>query len=269
VAKLCRVTLGYDLLILKIGLFTDLHYADGVRENSRYCHLGLMKLAAALRRFRKEKVDLVVGLGDLVDSCPTMGEEYARLVQVRQLIEAAGIPYRLLPGNHCVWTLDKTQYLNATGQTATWGAMSLDGFRLIFLDGCFRKDGVAYGQRNNDWRDASISSEQMEWLGSELQNQTPTILFVHQRLDVPPPFGVENSADLREMFRRADCVKAVFQGHEHAGARTVIDSIRYRTLPAMVEGDGISTAPIAIVQTRGNSVHWLIGTAEGVLAEES
>ncbi len=223
---------------MKIGLFTDVHYGAGVKEGTRHCHLGLRKLRHAMRAFALENVALVVGLGDLVDSAETAEQEAAWLEEICQAVRGSGIAHRFVPGNHCIWTLNKAQYLRATGMNSTWGKLQLGTWRLLFLDGCFRNDGVPYGQRNNDWRDARISDEQVAWLDEELHlpHQPPTAVFVHQRLDVEPPYGVSNAKQIRRLLERPGAVKMVFQGHEHAGATTDIGGIRHVTLPALVEG---------------------------------
>lgn len=224
----------------RIGLFTDLHFADGVREGTRFCSLGLQKLCMGLREFADAKVDLVIGLGDLVDSADTVEQEAAYLRAVCEVLRSSPMPVRLVPGNHCVWTLNKQEYCSITGQDSCWGKVDLGGWRLLLLDGCFRNDGVSYGRRNNDWRDAMVNEEQVSWLREELAQSWPTLVFIHQRLDCDPPYGVANAAEIRRMLETSGCVRGVFQGHEHDGPKSEIGGIPYRTLPAMVEGQDVN-----------------------------
>ncbi len=238
--------------MLTLGLFTDVHYASGVREGTRHCHLGIAKLRVALDAFAAEGVDAVIGLGDLVDSADTMAEEAAYLQGVCAELGRVRVPVRLTPGNHCLWTLTREVYQRLAGpvtdQAATWGCLDLKGWHLVFLDGCFRGDGVPYGGRNNDWTDALVSEEQVRWLRADLAvARTPALVLIHQRLDVTPPFGVANAEAIRAILEESGRVRAVFQGHEHGGAETVIKGIRYITLPALVEGDNVQQAAFAIV----------------------
>lgn len=236
----------------RIGLFTDLHFADGVREGTRFCSLGLQKLRLALSDFAEANVDLVIGLGDLVDSADTIEQEAGYLEQVCAVLQESGIPVWLIPGNHCVWTLDKQQFLQVTGQASSWGKVELGGWRLLLLDGCFRNDGVSYGARNNDWRDALVSEEQVRWLGDELAQSRPTLVCIHQRLDCEPPYGVANARQIRQMLEASGCVRAVYQGHEHGGAFSEIGQIPYHTLPAMVEGRDVTRRAWTVVELPGD-----------------
>lgn len=233
---------------MRLGLFADMHFAAGLRERTRYCCLGLEKLDRVLRAFKEADVDAIVGLGDLVDSGQTPEEEAEWMRQVCLRLSGSGVPYHLVPGNHCVWTLTKEEYCQITGQARTWGSALVSGWRLIFLDGCFRGDGVAYGRRNNDWKDAMVSTEQVDWLRCELLvDGPPALVFIHQRLDVEPPYGVRNAPEIREILQRSGRVRGVYQGHEHAGAVSDIAGITYTTLPGMVEGDDLQDVSYRIL----------------------
>jgi 3',5'-cyclic AMP phosphodiesterase CpdA len=235
--------------MLKLGLITDLHYASGVREGSRFCHLSLAKLQVALRAFQHAKVDAIIGLGDLVDSADTPEQEADFLRQVCHELATASVPVHLTPGNHCIWSLTKAEYCRITHQPTTWGSRDLGHWHLVFLDGCFRNDGVPYGRQNNYWTDAMVSTEQVTWLQNDLARATlSTLLFIHQRLDIEPPYGVSNAPTIRAILEQSGKVRGVFQGHEHAGAKSLINTIPYTTLPAMVEGSDIEAAAFTILE---------------------
>lgn len=244
--------------MLRLGLFTDLHYAHGVREGTRFCHLGIDRLRRAVETFATERVDAIIGLGDLVDSADTPEQEGAYLGEVVSILAASGIPYHLVPGNHCIWTLTKQEYCQITRQPRTWSSVHRQGWQLLFLDGCFRSDDVSYGRRSNDWKDAKVSDEQVAWLERELAaGQGSALVFIHQRLDVDPPYGVCNAPRIRALLDRSGRVRGVFQGHEHAGARTQISGIPYTTLPAMVEGSQMAPAAVQVIEADGAGV-WRI-----------
>jgi len=234
--------------MLSLGIFTDLHYARGIREGSRHCHLSLQKLHLIMERFRAEGVQFVVALGDLVDSAPQPQEESGYLRAVCRELARLACPVRYVPGNHCVWSLTKDEFCAITRQNSTWGALRRGGWRLIFLDGCFRADGVPYGARNNDWRDANVSAEQVQWLKDELSLPMPTAVFIHQRLDAPPPYGVANAGEIRTLLESCGCVKHVFQGHQHPGDSSTVSGITYITLPAVCEGSDVTAPPYLVVR---------------------
>src|SRR4051812_49132320 len=53
---------------LRIGLITDLHYADKPASGTRFYRETLSKLEAAVEQFKIEQPKLVVELGDLIDN---------------------------------------------------------------------------------------------------------------------------------------------------------------------------------------------------------
>jgi len=107
---------------------------------------------------------------------------------------------------------------------------------------------VAYGGVKFDWGDANVPPEEIEWLRNDLQQTSlATIVFVHQRLDVAPPYGVKNAPELRRILEESKRVLAVFQGHDHRGDVRVINGIHYCTLRAMVEGAGLDNNAFAIL----------------------
>src|SRR5690242_9722798 len=114
--------------MLRLGLFTDLHYARGMREGTRYCHQGIQRLRLAVREFAAARVDAIIGLGDLIDSAESVEEEAAYLTEVVAELAGSGLPFYLVPGNHCIWSLNKEEYCRITGQPRTWNSVSLGGW---------------------------------------------------------------------------------------------------------------------------------------------
>ena len=53
---------------LRVGLVTDLHYADKEASGSRYYRETLTKFAEVVKHFDQEKPDLIICLGDNIDS---------------------------------------------------------------------------------------------------------------------------------------------------------------------------------------------------------
>ena len=60
---------------LRIGLITDLHYADKPPAGSRRYRETLGKLAEAAEQFAREKPAFVVELGDLIDAADSIETE--------------------------------------------------------------------------------------------------------------------------------------------------------------------------------------------------
>ena len=225
--------------LVRIGLLTDLHYADKPPAGTRHYRESLAKVAEAAQRFHREMTDVVVELGDFVDAAESVDTELAYLAQIDREYSACPGEKHYVLGNHCVDTLTKREFLQTVGQDESYYSFDFGGYHFVILDACFRSDGVAYGRRNFQWTDPNIPQVQLAWLRENLADTTkPAIVFVHQRLDVSDNYGVKNAAAVRAVLKAADNVLAVFQGHYHRNDYKRIDRTHYCTLAAMVEGAG-------------------------------
>lgn len=234
--------------LLRIGLVTDLHYADKPPAGSRHYRDSRAKLAATGKQFAEAKTDLVIELGDFIDTAASLEAEKDALRCIHAEFAAISGQHHCVLGNHCVSALTKPDFLEIVGQPKSFYSFDFAKHHIIVLDACFRSDGVAYGGVKFDWGDANLPAGEIEWLRGDLKQTThPTIVFLHQRLDVAPPYGVKNAAEIRGLFEESKHVPAVFQGHDHHGDLRVINGIRYCTLRAMVEGPGQDNNAFAIL----------------------
>ncbi|MBI5397366.1 MAG: metallophosphoesterase [Verrucomicrobia bacterium] len=224
----------------RIGLLTDLHYADKPALRTRFYRETAAKLQEAVRRFNAERPAFVVELGDFIDKAGSVEEEIPWLEKVERVFASVKAPRHYVLGNHCVMTLTKAEFAAHTGASRV-PHYSFDhgGFHFVVLDSCFRSDGEAYQRENFDWKDANIPAQQLDWLRADLAKAgKPAIIFAHQRLDEAATHSVRNAAAVREVLERAGNVVAVFQGHSHKNDYQQIAGIHYCTLFAMVEGSG-------------------------------
>lgn len=224
---------------LRVGLITDLHYADKAPAGTRHYRETLNKLQEATGQFRRDEPAFVVELGDLIDAADSVETERRYLKTVnRAFSEMCKERYYVL-GNHCVDTLTKKEFLGGVEQKHSYYSFDRGGFHFVVLDSCFRSDGQPYGRKNFVWTDANVPAEEIEWLSADLKsNDKPVIVFAHQRLDVSNNHGVKNNADVRRVLESSGDVLAVFQGHSHKNDLKRIGGIHYCTLVAMVEGSG-------------------------------
>ncbi len=233
---------------LRIGLVTDLHYAERTPALNRYYRETLAKFAEAANKFREEKTACVIELGDLIEVADSLDAEkgYLRRI-VKEFKSIPGHRHYVL-GNHCVTALTKPEFLEIVGQRKSYYSFNLAGYHFVILDACFRSDGQPYGRKNFNWTDANIPPAEIEWLRSDLK-RTPnkSIVFVHQRLDVEPPLGVRSAAEVRKVLEESGKVLAVLQGHDHKGGHQQLGGIHYCTLAAMVEGSGPENNAYAVM----------------------
>lgn len=224
---------------LRIGLLTDLHFAEREAYGTRFYRESREKLREGIDRFNELKADLVVELGDFIDAAETVEEEIGYLKTIEAEYARFAGPRHYVLGNHCVHTLTKEEFLENTGAAGTFYSFDAGSFHFVVLDACFRTDGVPYGRKNFDWTDAKLPPAECDWLRSDLaQGETSTIVFTHQRLDVENNYGVKNAPEVRHILEESGRVRAVFQGHSHKNEYREINGIHYCTLRAMVEGSG-------------------------------
>ena len=240
-AALGRVLAQRSRPLLKIGLMTDLHYAEKATAGSRHYRDSLRKIRPAVDHFNGVKADFAVELGDFVDEAPTLEKEldYVRKIEA-EFSRFKGDRHYVL-GNHCVSRLKKEEFLASCGQRKkskrAYYSFDRGEFHFVVLDACFRADGVSYGRKNFKWTDTEIPPEERKWLAADLKKTgKPTIVFAHQRLDVGGNYGVRSAAKVREILEGSGRVLAVFQGHNHVNDHKVIGSVHYVTLAALIEG---------------------------------
>ncbi|MGC4007183.1 MAG: metallophosphoesterase [Pirellulales bacterium] len=234
---------------LRIGLLTDLHYADKPPTGTRFYRETPTKLEEAAARFQREKLDFVVELGDLIDSADDLETEKSYLKQVNTLFRTLPGDKHYVLGNHCVSALTKDEFLGEVG--AAGRARVVRRRRSAFRDPRrllqLRRRGVWAEQLQVERREHPRRATRMA-AGRSAQAKTPTIVFAHQRLDVKNDYGVKNAEAVRKILEASGRVKAVFQGHSHKNDLKSIAGIPYCTLTAMIEGSGVENNGYAILE---------------------
>lgn len=224
---------------LRVGLITDLHYADKAPAGTRHYRETLGKLNEAAQQFQKDQATVLVELGDLIDAADSVSVEQGYLKTINEQFAAICKDRHYVLGNHCVDTLHKEEFLGTVGQDASYYSFERGAYHFVVLDSCFRSDDKPYGRRNFKWTDANVPKAELDWLAEDLQNTDKhVIVLAHQRLDVSNNHGVRNNPVVRSILEQSGRVLAVFQGHSHANDLKQINGIHYCTLVAMVEGSG-------------------------------
>ena len=245
---------------LRIGLITDMHYADKPPAGSRHYRETLAKLDEAADQFQRDRPSLLVELGDFIDAADSVATEQRYLKTINKDFSAICDKRHYVLGNHCVDTLTKSEFLGEVGQDRSYYSFDHGDIHFVVLDSCFRGDGVAYQRKNFKWTDANVPPEELEWLAGDLkQSDKPTIVFAHQRLDVQNNHGVNNQAAVRRILESTGNVLAVFQGHSHKNDLKEIGGIHYCTLVAMVEGSGEKNNGYSLLQIEPSGTLRLTG----------
>lgn len=250
---------------LRVGVCTDLHYADIDTRGSRHYRLGLDRLRDAVEAWNRSGVDMVIHLGDLIDAGARTDAdaEEGYLRAAAHEIKKAHAPRYYVLGNHCVATIKKARFLRIVGQRRAHLSFNRAGYHHVILDGCYRRDGVAYDEGPFDWTDADIPDTQRRWLADDLaRTRLPTLVYVHQRLDLPAdhPYAIHSADEIRSILERSRRVVAVVMGHSHDNDLRRIGGIAYITLAAMVEGPREAGSAFGVLHaTREGSVR-LVGS---------
>lgn len=245
---------------LKIGLITDLHYADKPPAGTRHYRETPGKLEKAIEQFTGDNVNFTVELGDLVDAAKTAEEEMGYLKTINtQFAKIPGDRHYVL-GNHCVQTLTKAEFLAGIEREKSHYSFDVAGWHFVVLDACFNGDGEPYGRNNFTWTDANVPASQLEWLETDLKRADgKAIVFVHQRLDVTKQHSVRNADVVRKVLEGSGKVVAVFQGHSHQNDLQDIAGIHYCTVAAMVEGSGEKNNAYARLDVLPGGALWVEG----------
>ena len=245
---------------LRVGMVTDLHYADKPSAGTRHYRETLGKLTEAATHFERDKPTFVVELGDLIDAADSVDVEQHYLKTINREFSAICRERHYVLGNHCVDTLRKEEFLGGVEQEASYYSFDRGGFHFVVLDSCFRSDGEPYGRKNFKWTDANIPAAELEWLDADLKGtDKPVIVFAHQRLDVSNNHGVKNNADVRTVLESTGQVMAVFQGHSHQNDVRNLGGIHYCTLKAMVEGSGSENNGYSVMDIKSDGTIHLTG----------
>ena len=150
--------------IVRLGLVTDMHYADKPPAGSRHYRETLAKLEEAAAQFQKDQPEFVVELGDFIDAADSVEVERGYLQRINGDFAALPGKKHYVLGNHCVYTLTKDEFLEEVGQKKSFYSFDAGRFHFVVLDACFRSDGQPYGRKNFEWTDPNIPADQLEWL---------------------------------------------------------------------------------------------------------
>ena len=223
---------------MKIGIFTDSHYSSKeLTCETRFNNQSLRKIEEAYAYFEKNGCDLVICLGDLIDTEDTVEKEIENLSLIAKVINKSPLRTVCLMGNHDAFVLTQEEFYSILGIEPP-KSECIEGRNLIFLDACYSKSGKHYAPGDWDWRD--IYYPFADELKKELSAlSSPTYVFVHQNIDpnIREYHNLFNDEEIFDIIEESGVVKAVFQGHYHPGKESVYNGIRYSALPAMCENE--------------------------------
>lgn len=223
---------------MKIGIFTDAHYSSKeVTCTNRLNNQSLRKIQEAYAYFEHNLCDVVICLGDLIDTEDTVEKEIENLSLIAEVIKKSSLPTVCLMGNHDAFLLPPQEFYSILGIEPPH-RLCMDGKNLIFLDACYFKSGKHYAPGDSDWQDTYYP------FADELKKElaalsSPAYVFIHQNIDpkIKQGHNLCNDGEIFNIIEQSGIVKAVFQGHYHPGKESEYNGIRYIALPAMCENE--------------------------------
>jgi len=257
-----RTLLAHDSTapIVTFGMITDCHYADIPASGNRYYRESEACLAECVAVMNAANVDFLIELGDFKDLGASVKETFGFLSRIEQVFAGfAGPRYHVL-GNHDMDCITKEQFMSAIENTGVEAArpyysFDLNGVHFVVLDANYREDGSDNFEGHKNWTLAYVPPPELQWLQEDLVAAAPrpVIVFIHQLLDADVgSYYVKNAAEVRQVLESCGRVRAVFQGHYHAGAYRYRRGIHYCTLKSVIEGSGPENNAFAVVRLYGD-----------------
>lgn len=260
--------------VLLFGIFADAQYADLDEANNRFYRSSEKKLREAYETFRKDSVDFVLNLGDLID------RDYKSFLTVIDIINSSGIKTYHLSGNHDYLVenrLKKKLPVLSENQKGYY-SFTYDKFRFILLNGNeistyaptnksdvkkaqnLLKQMSSSGEINAlDWN-GGMSGKQIDWLKKQLDESVLSNERVFIVCHFPAyPVNKHNFFNYKEVLSIIGNYKNIIawlNGHNHEGNYGNFNMIHFYTFRGMVESSSLNS--FAIVEVYNNRI-WIKG----------
>lgn len=249
-----------DQPILTFGLLTDVQYADAEPNGERHYRESVGKLKTAVEWLAQQKLPFTLHLGDFID------RDFKSFDAVLPLLGGLGHPVRHLLGNHDYDVADGekglvTAKLGMPGDTYSFVS---GGVRFVMLD---TNDVSVYKHAEGSPEDKAaeavlakleaekiagakkwnggLSEKQLAWLDGELtaadKAGEPVILCGHHPLLPAEMHQAWNADDVTALIDRHPCVRAYFNGHNHAGVDVVRKGVPYITFKSVLHEPGVNS----------------------------
>lgn len=252
---------------IRFGLIADVQYGDCDTHGSRYYRNSIKKLESCVTDLNNRKVQFTIALGDFVDRNPadlapvvsclkklnakvyntTGNHDYKGFTDNKKLFKKLNMPdeyYSFKKGDWRFILLNTNEIASYSNSKDTWKEKELS----VLLE------RINTTGRNNaqDWN-GGISSKQMQWLKSSLENAQKkgekVLIFSHNPLYPPTEFTALNDQEILDTIAAFSCVKGVFSGHHHTGAFAYYKEIPCITTEGMIETETENAYGIVEIHT--------------------
>ena len=205
---------------------TDIHYVGKAKHvcnlRSRKTELALELLRMVIYSIDKDKIDLILLLGDLVDNGNALGAE-DDIVSLSYELKKLGKPVIVVPGNH-----DPSPEVVFNLFEDYEGFHEVEGYQFISF-------AAEYDKNDNALRDIA----RMEAAFSYIDPDKPIIVLQHNPvyppIDSPYPYIISEADRIIEYYEKRGVLLSI-SGHAHWGIPSVVkENVAYLTCPALCE----------------------------------
>jgi 3',5'-cyclic AMP phosphodiesterase CpdA len=198
------------LLSMLIAQITDSHVeAPGVIAHGRYDARALLERTLEQIAIMVPKVDFILHTGDI-----THHGDVSVNRDVRAMLEATGIPYRVMQGNH-----DETEPLRQAYADTSW--MPKSGFLHFVVDDLAPRI-ICLDTKIQNEVPGMLCEERLAWLEAQLKagGTRPTMIAMHHpAFRIGRPFSdarpFQNADKFAALLARYPNVSLVIAGHVH------------------------------------------------------
>lgn len=238
---------------IQFGVFADCQYCDCETTGTRFYRNSPEKLDKCIAQFNQnEKLDFVVGLGDLID------RNFASFNKVNNILSRSEKDVFQVIGNHDL-EVEKELLDKVPGKlnlNKTWYSFKKKGWLFIFLDG----NDISFHSTNkktlkkaekmseklkkegkpnyNNWN-GGIGRDQLNWLKKQLTQASTensnVAVFCHYPLLPFEGHALWNSDEVLAIFKKTGTVKLFMNGHNHKGNYAFSGGTHFVNLKGMVE----------------------------------
>ncbi len=255
--------------LFTFGVIADVQYSDQDPLGTRYYRESLPKLREAISLLKRDSVQFIIDLGDLID------KDYDSFKPVLSIFDSSGLQTYHITGNHdySVEPHLKSHLPVIRPTDKGYFTYKCEKFRFLFLNG---NEISTYASNNEDsikkaaryiqalknkksinaieWN-GGISKKQLEWIESEINNSEDAgemvILFCHFPVWPENNHNLLNYKEVLSVLEKHHNIVAWFNGHNHSGNYGWYSKIHFITLKGMVETKtGNSFCRVEVYQNR-------------------
>jgi 3',5'-cyclic AMP phosphodiesterase CpdA len=252
-------------LSFRVGVVTDVQYADIDDAPPHLYRASPAKLRAAVAAFNRTGIDFAVHLGDFING------DWKSYDTVLPLADALKAPWHFVLGNHDFSVADdkKAQVPAKLGMPARYSSFEHKGWVFIALDGNDlstyawpegsaeqARSKVAHDEKfpaTKTWN-GGIGSEQLRWLDETLSAadaaHRKVALLCHFPLLSQDDVVLWNAAEVLAHIERHPCVKLWLNGHDHDGSYAVRSGIHHLNFKGMLDAPEATYAVLSFYPDR-------------------